>query len=440
MGKLRVRTAREEPEPKRSLFDELPDESEGEAGGLTAGILSVGQVTRHIKRLLEEDSLLEGVWVQGEVSNLVKAASGHCYFSLKDPTAVLRAAVWAGSRRRISHEFKNGDRIAAYGSISVYEPRGEYQIIITDLRPAGLGALFEAFEKLKARLQEEGLFDPERKVPLPFLPRGVGIVTSPKGAVVQDIYRVIRRRFPNMPLYLVPVKVQGEGAADEVVAGIRRLDADPRVDVIILARGGGSLEDLWTFNEERVARAIAAAGKPLISAIGHETDFTIADFVADQRAATPSVAGELAVPVKGDLVRAIADRRGRLTRALKNLIAFLTGELEHARSCRFLRKPALLVAERRTHVANTARDLENACAAFRRRCRHAWDVAAARLRALDPRAVLARGYMMATDDAGVVVTSASSLKAGQKLNLQLADGHARVAVEDVETPAPGGKR
>ncbi|OQA06290.1 MAG: Exodeoxyribonuclease 7 large subunit [bacterium ADurb.Bin374] len=440
MAKLRTRTAREEPESKRTLFDDVPDETESESGELTRGILSVGEVTRHIKRLLENDSLLEGVWVQGEVSNLVKAASGHCYFSLKDATSVLKAAVWAGNRRRIKHDFKNGDLIAAYGSISVYEPRGEYQIIITDLRPAGLGALYEAFEKLKAKLQEEGLFDVDRKVPLPFLPRGVGIVTSPKGAVVQDIYRVIRRRFPNMPLYLVPVKVQGDGAAEEVVAGIRRLDADPRVDVIIVARGGGSLEDLWTFNDERVARAMAAAETPLISAIGHETDFTIADFVADQRAATPSVAGELAVPVKEDLVKTIADRRSRLGRALKHMIVFLAGRLEHARSCRFLRKPALLVAERRTHVANTARDLETACEAFRRRCRHAWEMAFARLSALDPRAVLARGYMMATDEDGVVVTSAAALKTGLKLDLQMVDGRARVAVEDVEIKTPGGTR
>ncbi|HOT26846.1 MAG TPA: exodeoxyribonuclease VII large subunit [Candidatus Ozemobacteraceae bacterium] len=440
MAKLRTRTAREEPEAKRTLFDAPPDETERESGELTRGVLSVGDVTRHIKRLLEKDSLLESVWVQGEVSNLVKAASGHWYFSLKDATSVLKAAVWAGNRRRIRHEIKNGDLIAAYGSISVYEPRGEYQLIITDLRPAGLGALYEAFEKLKAKLQEEGLFDADRKVPLPFLPRGVGIVTSPKGAVVQDIYRVIRRRFPNMPLYLVPVKVQGEGAAEEIVAGIRRLDADSRVDVIIVARGGGSLEDLWTFNDERVARAIAAAETPVISAIGHETDFTIADFVADQRAATPSVAGELVVPLKEDLVKAIADRRNRLGRALKHMIVFLAGRLAHARSCRFLRKPALLVAERRTHVANTARDLETACEAFMRRCRHAWEMAAARLTALDPRAVLARGYMLATNEDGVVVTSAAALKTGRKLDLQMVDGRARVAVEDVEIKTPGGTR
>ncbi|HNW35997.1 MAG TPA: exodeoxyribonuclease VII large subunit, partial [Candidatus Ozemobacteraceae bacterium] len=426
MAKLRNEAVRRQPDPKQASFDELSAGDLPETGELAGRMLSVGELTRHIKRLLEQDSLLEGVWVQGEVSNLVKAASGHCYFSLKDAGAVIRAAVWAGSRRKIGHEFKNGDQIAAYGSISLYEPRGEYQIIITDLRPAGLGALYEAFEKLKAKLQDEGLFDQDRKIALPFLPKGVGIVTSPKGAVVQDIYRVIRRRFPNMPLYLVPVKVQGEGAADEVVAGIRRLDADPRVDVIIIARGGGSLEDLWTFNEERVARAVAAAVKPLISAIGHETDFTIADFVADQRAATPSVAGELAVPVKEELVRAVADRRDRLVRGLKNLLAILGERLARARTCRFLRKPALLVAERRTSVSNVARDLENICMAFRRRCRHAWELVSARLQALDPRAVLARGYMLATDESGGVITSAARVRQGQKLLLRLSDGHVHV--------------
>ncbi|HEY9068758.1 MAG TPA: exodeoxyribonuclease VII large subunit [Candidatus Ozemobacteraceae bacterium] len=443
MAKLRSATARPAPDVRQSSFDELAANGAGEPGDETAGrpdVLSVGQLTRHIKRVLEEDTLLESVWVQGEVSNLVKAASGHWYFSLKDAEAVIRAALWAGNRRRIRHEFKNGDLIAACGSISVYPPRGEYQLSITDVRPAGLGALYEAFEKLKAKLQAEGLFDPDRKKPLPFLPRGVGIVTSPKGAVVQDIYRVIRRRFPNMPLYLVPVKVQGEGAAAEVVAGIRRLDADPRVDVIIVARGGGSLEDLWTFNEEPVARAIAAAETPVISAVGHETDFTIADFVADQRAATPSVAGELAVPVKEELIRGVRERRDRLTRALKNLLAMLGERLARARACRFLRKPALLVAERRLNLSNAVRELEAVCTAFRSRCRHAWELLLARLKALDPTAVLGRGYLLATDESGAVVTSAARLAQGQKLQLKFSDGRARVAVEQIDRESPGGTK
>ncbi|NLI75339.1 MAG: exodeoxyribonuclease VII large subunit [Candidatus Riflebacteria bacterium] len=393
-------------------------------------ILSVGELTSHIKTLLEDDEVLSGVWVQGEISNLVKAASGHAYFTLKDDKAVVKAALWAGVRRQVKTEFKNGDKVAVCGSVSVYEPRGEYQIIVSDLRPAGIGALYEAFEKLKQKLAAEGLFDPARKLPLPFLPRGVGIVTSPKGAVVQDIFRVVRRRFPNMPLYLVPAKVQGEGAVSEVVAGIRLLDADPRVDVIIVARGGGSLEDLWTFNEEAVCRAIAAAVKPVVSAVGHETDTTIADFVADRRAATPSVAGELVVPVKDDLVRRIQDRTGRLHRAVETALALARQRLRKAQACRFLQKPAQLIAERRLKVLNLARDVELLAARRFEARRHGFQVLAARLTALNPRSLLRRGFIMATDESGAVVSSVRGLRAGQPLHLAFADGRAGARVEE----------
>ena len=232
-----------------------------------AKVLSINEVTLHLKDLVEKDRVLSGVWILGEVSNLVKAASGHCYFTLKDDKAVIKAALWASARRRIGIDFKNGDFIMVYGSISVYPPRGDYQIVVNDIRPAGVGALYEAYEKLKNKLQQEGLFDTSRKISLPLIPKGIGIVTSPRGAVVQDIYRVVRRRFKNMPLYLVPVKVQGDGASKEIVAGIERLNADSRVDVIIVARGGGSIEDLWAFNEEIVARAISESVKPIISAV-----------------------------------------------------------------------------------------------------------------------------------------------------------------------------
>ncbi len=395
-------------------------------------VLSVEDLTKHIKDVVENDKLLSAVWVQGEISNLVKAASGHCYFTLKDDKAVLKACLWAGNRRYITTNFKNGDLVMVYGSISLYAPRGEYQIVVTDLRPAGIGALYEAYEKLKNKLQAEGLFDAERKMPLPFLPKGVGVVTSSTGAVIKDIYRVIRRRFRNMPIYLVPVKVQGEGAAKEIVTGIERLNADSRVDVIIVARGGGSLEDLWAFNEEPVARAISDSKKPVISAVGHETDTTIADLVADKRAATPSVAGELVVPVKDDLIELIRHKTQRLSRTIKSILTIQKQRFEKCAQCRFLVKPSLLVAERRNNVMNLTRELDINFKSFIDNAKHRFDLLNARFIALDPKVLLKRGYIMAMDEKGKVVTSVKKLKKGLPLRLGFADGYAGVTVEEIE--------
>lgn len=397
-----------------------------------AKVLSVADLTKHLKNLIENDRLLSGVWIQGEISNLVKAASGHCYFTLKDDQAVIKAALWAGNRRKIATDFKNGDFVMVYGALSVYPPRGEYQITVQDLRPAGIGALYEAYEKLKKKLQAEGLFEPDRKLALPFLPKGVGIVTSPRGAVVQDIFRVIRRRFPNMPLFLVPAKVQGEGAAAEIVAGIERLNHDPRVDVIIIARGGGSLEDLWAFNEEPVARAISASNKPIVSAVGHETDTTIADLVADRRAATPSVAGELVVPVKSELVDFISRQQKRLERSIRGMLQLQRQRFKRAASCRFLVKPSLLIAERRNTVMNLARELENLVRRMLDKKTHKAGLLRARLDSLNPMTLLNRGYSMVTDQEGRVVNSVNLLAAGQKLRIHFADGRVGVSVEKLE--------
>lgn len=394
-------------------------------------VLTVEALTKHIKDIVENDKILSSVWVQGEISNLVKASSGHCYFTLKDDKAVLKACLWAGNRRYISTDFKNGDLVMVFGGLSLYPPRGEYQIVVTDLRPAGIGALYEAYEKLKKKLQAEGLFDAERKLPLPFLPKGVGVVTSPTGAVIKDIYRVIRRRFRNMPIYLVPVKVQGDGAAKEIVTGIERLNLDPRVDVIIVARGGGSLEDLWAFNEEPVARAISDSKKPIISAVGHETDTTIADLVADKRAATPSVAGELVVPVKDDLIETIRQKTRRLNHTIKSMFAFQKQRFEKLKQCRFLVKPSLFVAERRNNVMNLARDLDIGFKTFIDNIKHSFELLNARLIALDPKVLLKRGYIMATDENGKVVTSIKGLKKGVGLKLGFNDGYAGVIVEKV---------
>lgn len=430
-----------DPSPAQPSFDDLPvgpvlsRAAVGNTPAEPARPLSVTELTGHIKGLLERDDLLSDVRVQGEISNLVCASSGHAYLTLKDEHATIRAVVWAGTRKRIRTELSNGALVVATGSISVYAPRGEYQLSITDLRPAGLGALYEAFERLKQKLAAEGLFDEGKKKPIPLLPRGVGVVTSPTGAVVKDIYRVIRRRFPTMPIYLVPVKVQGEGSASQIAEGIRRLDADPRVDVIIIARGGGSLEDLWAFNEELTARAIAAAIKPVVSGVGHETDTTIADFVADKRAATPSVAAELVVPIKADLAATIAERAARLARALRNRIELERRRLARALACRFFTRPSLLVAERRLILVNRARELDVAFRDIAHRARHRLDLLRANLSAMDPRRPLARGYAFATDETGAVIASVSQTAPGRRLCLQLSDGQLHTLIESIDGPA-----
>lgn len=420
----------DEPEPTAA------PEPRGLPGLTQSQPFSVGDLTGYLKALIEGDSRLESVWVQGEISNLVCAASGHSYFTLKDARATLKATLWAGNRRRIKTELKNGCNVIACGAVSLYEPRGEYQLIVSDLQAAGLGALYEAFERLKAALSAEGLFAPEKKLSLPFLPKGVGLVTSPTGAVVKDMYRVIRRRFPRMPIYLVPVRVQGEGAAAEIAAGLARLDRDPRVDVIIVARGGGSLEDLWAFNEEVTARAIAATSKPVISGVGHETDTTIADFVADRRAPTPSVAAELAVPVLEDLVLILRDRRGRLARGLKARLSFERERLGRAMACRFLRKPSLLVAERRLQLANRSRDLEFAFRERFQKERHRLAILTARLTGLNPQGVLERGYVLVRDESGMVISSASQASPAQPLIVRWHDGEARTRIESIHLEKP----
>lgn len=396
--------------------------SERLTGAFPSKVLSVFDLTLYLKNLIEKNDLLSAVWVQGEVSNLVKASSGHCYFTLKDGKSVIKAALWAGNRRRIGLDFKNGDQILVFGNISVYAPRGDYQIIVSNLRPAGLGALFEAYEKLKKKLNAEGLFDQERKLPIPFLPKGVGIVTSPTGSVIQDIYRVIRRRFPNMPLFLVPAKVQGEGAANEIAAGIKRLVNDPRLDVIIIGRGGGSLEDLWPFNEEIVARAISESTKPIISAVGHETDTTIADLVADKRAATPSVAGELAVPVKMDLMNYISRQNTRLMRAMKGKSELARQKYKNLSTCRFLVNPSLIVAERRLSIMNLGRELDSMFERFVGEAKHIHELLSARLLSLNPKSLIKRGYIIAADKNGKTITKAKQLKDKQKLLLTFLDG------------------
>ena len=278
-------------------------------------IFTVSELSLEIKNLLEKR--FPDVWVTGEVSNYRGATSGHLYFTLKDAGAQIRAVCFRNQARYLKFKPQDGISVIARGHLSVYESRGEYQLYVDYLEPAGIGALQLAFEQLKQKLALEGLFDAARKKPLPVLPRAIGVVTSPTGAVIRDILRVLKRRFRNMNVTIYPVKVQGEGAAEEIAEGIAYFSKHPIVDVLIVARGGGSLEDLWAFNEEVVARAIAASQIPVISAVGHETDFTIADFVADLRAPTPSAAAELVVHRKQDFADELRERARRMGQVMR---------------------------------------------------------------------------------------------------------------------------
>lgn len=299
-------------------------------------LYTVSELTREIKELLEHEFPL--VWVVGEISNLRVPVSGHCYFTLKDPDAQINAVMFKGPARRLQFDLADGLAVVGLGRLTVYEPRGSYQVIFEHLEPKGVGALQLAFEQLKAKLAAEGLFDAQRKKKLPFLPRKIHIVTSPTGAVVHDTIRIIQRRFPNMPITVIPARVQGADAEGSLIAAMECLARQPDAEVAILARGGGSLEDLQAFNAERLARAIAEMAIPIISAVGHETDFTIADFVSDLRAPTPSAAAEIAVPEKHRLQQHCRELTTRLKRQMRvdivqrrNVLASILGRLRDPR-------------------------------------------------------------------------------------------------------------
>ena len=436
-------------------------------------VLSVGELTRSIKELLAGS--FPGVWVKGEISSFKGVhSSGHLYFNLKDPNATLACAMFRNSAMRLNFAPKDGIEVEAFGEISVYEPRGAYQLIIKQMRPAGIGALLAQLEELKRRLGAEGLFDAARKQPLPRFPRTVGVVTSPVGAAVRDIVKVLRDRWPGIRIVLAPVKVQGEGSAVEIAAAIERFDRWGGADVLIVGRGGGSIEDLWAFNEEVVVRAIAAARTPIISAVGHEVDTTLADFAADVRAATPSNAAELAVRDARDMKHRVAavsarigtrvrnqldrlrrelqsllkqhgfrrvhdlfahwhqrrdDLRARLDDAVRALLEQQRDRLERARTAYGFREalPRRL-AQVRASLSRSRSGLDDAIVTrLHDRRRHALALAD-RLRALSPKLVLERGYALVRSPDGKFVRSAEKLSTGDTVTLEFAHGEADATV------------
>ena len=439
--------------------------------GPTRKIFSISELSREIKDLLERQ--YSDVWVAGEVSNFRPAASGHLYFTLKDATAQLRAVCFRNQARYLKFKPQDGIAVIARGHLSVYEARGEYQLYVEYLEPAGLGALQLAFEQLKQKLAAEGLFDTARKKPLPVLPRIIGVVTSPTGAVIRDILRVLRRRFRNMSALLYPVKVQGEGAAEEIVEGLKYFNREQNAEVIIVARGGGSLEDLWAFNEEVVARAIAASGIPVISAVGHETDFTIADFIADLRAPTPSAAAELVVHRKEDFIAELENRARHMAQMIRLQLSEARQRLTELRMHHAFQTVATRIAERAQQVDDGVASLDRSMRSRLNEARQEWMRASAgvvrydfrrllglKRAALDdrwgrfdsafrrflterqtrlahgeailkernPLGLLQRGYSVTRDAAGKIVRDAEAVPLGGDISIRLARGELEATI------------
>ena len=440
-------------------------------------IWSVSELTARIRDTLAAQ--FSNLWVEGEVSNYRPAQSGHLYFTLKDEKAQVRCVCFRNQAIRLKFRPEDGLKLIVRGSIGVYEPRGEYQIYVEHIEPAGLGALQLAFEQLKKRLESEGLFDESRKKPLPLLPRRIGVVTSPRGAAVRDIIRILRRRFPGLQLLVYPVRVQGEGAAEDIVGALEFFNRKRPVDVILLARGGGSIEDLWAFNEESVARAIAACRIPIVTGVGHESDFTIADFVADVRASTPSAAAEIVVKSRQEFDRHLKELEHKISQQMRYILLEWRHALKELATHMGFRRLEELLRRHRQQTDELALRLGVALQARLERLRRRYTIAGTRIASFDLRArirtlglrlvqrsaelgvrierllvgkvqrlerlrlqleergplrVLERGYAICTDAAGILVRAANQVAIGSEVNVQLARGRLGAEVRRRDLP------
>ena len=395
-------------------------------------IYAVSEVNGLIKDLIDGTPQLSGLYIRGELSNYKIYPSGHHYFTLKDGQSALRCVMFKSSALKLRFRPENGMQAVVFGRISVFPRDGAYQLYCTQLSPDGVGDLYVAFEQLKQKLQQEGLFDPAHKKPLPPYPQRIAIVTSGAGAAVHDMIRILRRRYPIAKVLLLPVRVQGVEAPPEIVGAIRYANRYHLADVLITGRGGGSLEDLWAFNDERVARAIYDSEIPVISAVGHEPDVAISDFVADRRASTPSNAAEIAVPDMAELLRALQGSRERMAQSLLHGLHRQEERLADFEKKRVLTDPTAFLADRRLyldHVVHRLAAAERDCVAGENR---RFAAAAAALDALSPLKVLARGYAVAQNGEGTVLKNAADVAAGEHIRVRLAQGSLQCDVVDKE--------
>ncbi len=431
-------------------FSLTADDTPASPGSTAESAYTIADLTGYIREILEEN--VGEVWVTGEISNFRNPGSGHLYFTLKDLTATLSAVMFRGDASRVGFALKDGLAVLARGRITVYEARGQYQIQVLQLRPRGQGSLQEEFEALKRKLAAEGLFESDRKRALPFFPETIGIVTSLQGAVLQDFTKILKRRAPGIRILVHGVRVQGDGAAAEIAEAIAAFNREQNVEVIVVARGGGSLEDLWQFNTETVARAIAASELPTISAVGHETDFTIADFVADLRAPTPSAAAELVSREWQEWRDEIAALRQRMERAVQGMLRERRARWEQLRQSYVFREPRRVIGQMQQRVddltdllrSNLRRNVEDRrhqldkvllrwsavdprqTIAHRKEQLTQWE---ARLRALGPTATLQRGYALVLDEKGKIIREANAKLVGKSAVVRLAKGELGVKVE-----------
>lgn len=393
--------------------------------------LSVSELNARIKGLIESDPVLGSVYVRGELSNYKVYPSGHHYFTLKDAESSLRCVMFRSAASKLRFRPDSGMRVTAWGRVAVYPRDGAYQLYCEGLMPEGAGDLQVAYEQLKAKLADEGLFDPSHKKPIPRYPERIAVITSSAGAAVHDIIRVLRKRWPVAKVVLLPVRVQGVEAPPEIAGALRYANKYRVADVIITGRGGGSIEDLWAFNDERVARAIYASELPVISAVGHEPDVTIADFVADLRAATPSNAAELVAPDMSELRDALRSAATRLDQAVDRSLSQRRAALTELSSRRVMQSPTGFIDQRRLELDSIRLRLDAAATGRLNRERQEFARLAAKLDALSPLKVLGRGYSIALDAEGRAVREAAQLKAGDKLDLRLSRGGAKCLVESV---------
>jgi exodeoxyribonuclease VII large subunit len=394
---------------------------------------TVTDLTRYLRQLLEADEVLQDAWVQGEISNLSRPSSGHIYFSLKDAGATLRCVMWRNAAMRLNMTLQDGMAVEVHGSLGIYEPQGQYQLYADIIRPTGEGALYQEFLRLKSLLEAEGLFDAERKRPIPELPKRIGVVTSPTGAALRDMLNILRRRYPLAEVILAASPVQGDEAPPGLVTALQNLDRVIHPDVILLARGGGSIEDLWAFNDERVVRAVAASSTPVISGVGHETDFTLADFAADLRAPTPTAAAELATPVTVDDLRIYLEDSGN------RLDAAISTSIEQQRSHIDGLTTRLRYFSPIRRIQTEMQRLDDLIQRGNRAQVHRLALAAAnqkglgqRLGALDPLGVLKRGYAVLSGKDGKVVSSREQVASGDDLRARVQDGEFDVRVMGTE--------
>lgn len=392
-------------------------------------ILTVSELNRLANQVLTQSFPL--FWVSGEVSNLTRAASGHWYFSLKDAGAQVRCVMFKGRNSYLDWSPKEGDKVEARCTVTLYEARGEFQLTIEFLQRAGLGALFEAFEKLKSKLQQEGLFDASIKKPLPSHPKQIGIVTSPDAAALRDVLTTLKRRMPSIPVVIYPTPVQGKGAAVLIADAIQLANERAECDVLIICRGGGSIEDLWQFNEEIVARAIAECSIPTISGVGHETDFTICDFVADIRAATPTAAAELVTPSRENILSALNQLKQQLSRNTQYLLNQRSQALDYL--ARRLISPLQLIEQQKSQLAQIAYRLNAVINQQLQTKQHNLIRLSQNLTHLNPQAVLTRGYAFVQNKMGSIIASSQQLQSGDEVTLTFGVGSAEATVNKIRS-------